>query len=167
MLCEGFFGKSKIIILCNHCKNPILEPLRMHQTKWFNLVDAILETPYLQMYLWLFYIMSHIMGQLHPVMVTILMGWPDLKLHKRLCLPVTSIKADAQGQENSPPHCTAILGVKHYFPVILTHASSLCFNLRFRSKQLFLTHRQMLIPILRHSGVCCWICQRLRKFLRL
>lgn len=71
------------------------------------------------------------MGQLHPVMVTILVGWPDLKLHKRLCLPVTSIKADAQGQEHSPPHFTAILGVKHYFPVVLTHASSRCFNLRF------------------------------------
>lgn len=71
------------------------------------------------------------MRQLHPVMVTILMGRPDLKLNKRLCLPVTSIKADAQGQGHSPPHCTAILGVKHYFPVTLTHASSRRFNLHF------------------------------------
>lgn len=99
--------------------------------KWFHLLDAILETPYLQMYLWLFNIMSHIIGQLHPFMVTIMMGRPDLKLHKRLSLPVTSIKADAQRQGHSPPHCTAILGVKHYFSVTLTHASSYRFNLHF------------------------------------
>lgn len=62
-------------------------------------------------------------------MVAIMSGRPASKLLKKLL--VSSIKSDSQGQGQSLPLCAAILGMKCYFPVTLTHTSSCCFNLRF------------------------------------